>query len=91
MWIFNTNALICGFAGFAGFLIAVKFSDSRGLAMLVAIICAMLFDVALRFFNDETENRSINPESGGHIWFAPIWVVGIILLILLGLSHYRVI
>ncbi|QDV51787.1 hypothetical protein [Gimesia fumaroli] len=91
MWIFNNNALFCGFAGFAGFFIAVKFSDSRGLAMLVAILCAMLFDVFLRFTNDETETPSINPEAGGHIWFAPIWVVGIILLILLGLSHYRVI
>ena len=91
MWIFNNQALICGFAGFAGFLIAAKFSDSRGLAILVAILSAMFFDGALRFFNDETENRSINPESGGHIWFAPIWVVGIILLILLGLSHYRII
>ena len=91
MWIFNTKALICAFAGFAGFLISIKFSDSRGLAMLVAIISAMLFDVALRFFNDETENPSINPESGGHIWFVPIWGVGIIMLILLGLSHFRLI
>lgn len=91
MWIFNTNALICAFAGFAGFLIAAKFSDSRELPIVVAILSAMFFDGALRFFNDETENRSINPESGGHIWFVPIWVVGIILMILVGLAHYRVI
>ncbi|MFH1303384.1 MAG: hypothetical protein ABIK07_20150 [Planctomycetota bacterium] len=51
----------------------------------------MLFDVALRFFNDEAENSSINPEAGGHIWFAPIWVVGILLLIFGGLSHFHLI
>tara|TARA_R110002111_G_scaffold2705_3_gene17904 strand:+ start:32279 stop:32554 length:276 start_codon:yes stop_codon:yes gene_type:complete len=91
MWIFNTKALICAFAGFAGFLIAVKLNDSRELAMFVAIVSAMLFDVALRFFDDETENSSINPEAGGHIWFVPIWGVGILLLIFGGLSHFHLI
>ncbi|WP_298858689.1 hypothetical protein [uncultured Gimesia sp.] len=91
MWIFNTNALICGAAGISLFFVSIKWSDNRELAVIVAIVSAMLFDLFLRFTNDETENPSINPEAGGHIWFIPIWGVGILLLIFAGLSHFRVI
>ncbi len=91
MWLFNTNALICGVAGIAGAFISIKWNDSRELAVIVATIAAMLFDTGMRLTNQETENPIIDPEAGGHIWFAPIWVVGIILLILVGLSHFHII
>ncbi|WP_417389596.1 hypothetical protein [Gimesia sp.] len=90
MWLFNLKALICGFAGLAGFFIAVRFSDSRELAIIVATLSAMLFDLFLRFTNDEVENPGINPEAGGHIWFAPIWAVGILFLIIAGLAYLNV-
>lgn len=90
MWIFNTNALICGAAGVAGFFISVKFSDSRELAVVVAALSAMLMDVILRFTNDEVENPGINPEAGGHIWFIPVWTAGIVFLIIAGLAYFNV-
>lgn len=91
MWIFNTNALICGFGGFAGFLIAVKWSDNRDLSMFIAIFSAMLVDAIMRFTNDEVENPGINPEAGGHVWFLPVWAVGIILSIIGGLAYFNII
>lgn len=91
MWIFNTNALICGAAGISLFFVSIKWNDSRELAVIVSIIGAMLFDVVLRFSNEESHNPSIDPEAGGHVWFVPVWGVGLLLLTFVGLSHFHII
>lgn len=91
MWIFNANALICGVAGIVGAIATFKWTESRELAVIGAAVAAMLLDVWMRFQNEETEAPIIDPEAGGHIWFVPIWGVGIIFIILVGLSHFRII
>ncbi|QDT80254.1 hypothetical protein [Gimesia maris] len=99
MSLFNFNTLICGIGGLAGLFIALKWSDSRELALTAAIGSAMLIDLIMRLTNDEVTDQMLNPEAGGFIRipvggplkFIPVWVICISLLILVGLVYFQII
>ena len=48
-------------------------------------------DAGMRFHSEDCEYPLIDPNAGGHVGFAPIWVVEILSMILLALSYFRVI
>lgn len=91
MFVFNLKSLIAGALGIVGGVITVAYLDNRELGVCVAILTAMAVDVAMRFKSEDCDRPLIHPDAGAHVWFAPVWFVGIILLVLVGLSHYRII
>lgn len=92
MWIFNLKAVICVACGLGvAFFGAMSFSESRLLALFVAILTAMGVDVWMRFRSEDCDRPLIHPDAGGHVWFAPVWIVGIILSILIGLATFNII
>ncbi len=91
MWIFNGKAAIaCGIGVVAGIILVVT-TENRPLALISAILIPMVVDVWMRFHSEDCERPLIDPDAGAHIWFAPLWFVGIILMVLLGLSHFQII
>lgn len=91
MWVFNGNAMIAVAIGIAASIALVLRTENRPLALCVGILIAMAVDVWMRFHSEDCERPLIDPNAGGHIWFAPVWCVGIIMMALLGLSHLRII
>lgn len=91
MWLFNGKAAIaCGIGVVAGIILVVT-TENRPLALISAILIPMVVDVWMRFHSEDCERPLIDPDAGAHIWFAPVWFVGIILMVLLGLSHFQII
>lgn len=87
MWLFNLRAAIAGGIGFiVAATVFAKF-DNRPVGVVCGIVTAMAIDVWMRYTSEDSERPLIDPDAGGHVWFAPVWFVGIILLIILGLSE----
>ena len=45
----------------------------------------------MRFHSEDSQYPLVDPNAGAHLWFIPIWGVGIVLMILMGLSKPGVI
>jgi hypothetical protein len=87
MWIFNEVG--CGFAVLVvgtGFLLqwvasvvwgASKLIDT--IVMMVASALAILLDAGYRAANHHEVGleRLLYPSTGGHIWFIPVWFLGL--------------
>lgn len=91
MWVFNFKAIIAAGIGIAVGSIVIFQFKSGPLAICAAILVAMGVDVWMRFHSEDCERPLIDPNAGAHVWFAPVWFVGIVLMIILGLSHFRII
>ncbi|MDB5341845.1 MAG: hypothetical protein JWP89_222 [Schlesneria sp.] len=91
MWIFNGKALIAVAIGVVGGIAVAAATKMQAVSAIAAILVAMGVDVWMRFHSEDCEHPLIDPNAGGHVWFAPIWFAGIVLMILLGLSHFRII
>lgn len=91
MWIFNITAVICVVVGIVGAIGTFQWTGNREYAVIGATVTAMLVDVWYRFRSEDSNAPLIDPEAGGHVWFVPVWGVGIILIILVALSHYHII
>lgn len=91
MFLFNNKAVVTVIAGIAGGFAIGFWTGYRMLSLFVAIATAMAGDIWMRIKNDECDRPLIHPDAGGHIWFAPIWLVRIVLTILIGLAHFNLI
>lgn len=91
MLIFNANALIAVGLGAAGGFALGSFIAVREVAVLGAIIIAMAVDVWMRFNSEDCDRPLIAPSAGGHVWFVPVWLAGIAVMVLMGLSYFQVI
>jgi hypothetical protein len=91
MLIFNIKALIAVGIGIAVAASLGAATNIAALAIIGGFGAAMLADVWMRFHSEDCDRALIHPDAGGHVWFVPVWVMGIILMNLLGLSHFRII
>jgi hypothetical protein len=91
MLIFNGKAMIAAGLGIAAGVALILANQNRMLAIICAILTAMIVDVWMRFHSEDCERPLIDPAAGAHVWFAPMWLVGIILGVLIGLSEFRII
>jgi hypothetical protein len=78
MIIYNALALVaaliggvCAAAGYA----ATKNPYVSGLAFAIG---AGAFDFWTRLRGDGDGSRFVHPNAGGHIWFAPVWIIAIV-------------
>ena len=81
MIVYNANAVLaicigalCGFGGYAA-------SHNAYLAALVGACAAGLFDFITRVRSDEESSPLLHPNAGGHVWFAPIWLVAVVVAV----------
>jgi hypothetical protein len=91
MLIFNDKALIAaGLGAVVGFSFFISFNNPI-LGVVIGTIVAMGVDVYMRFHSEDSTSPLIDPNAGAHVWFAPVWLVGIIGMVVAGLFHFRVI
>lgn len=91
MWVFNGKAVIAILLGVGLGVGLGMWPVTQAFAGFAAIVAAMLIDVWMRLHSEDHDRPMIHPNAGGHIWFAPLWVVGIILFIVIGLVEFRVV
>lgn len=91
MLMFNIKALIAVGIGIAVAAVLGAATNNSVLAIVSGFVAPMVADVWMRFHSEDCDRAMIHPDAGGHIWFVPVWVVGIVLIILLGMSHFRII
>jgi len=91
MFFFNTKAAVTVIAGIAVGFTVIFWTEYRMLSLFAAIVTAMGVDVWIRIKSEDCDRPLIHPDAGGHIWFAPIWLVGIVLSILIVLAHFNLI
>ncbi len=91
MWVYNVKGLVVVLLG-VGLGIGLSLSPTtKPFAVFAAIIAAMLIDVWMRLRSEDHDRPMIHPDAGGHIWFAPLWVVGIVLFVVIGLVEFRLV
>lgn len=78
MVIYNTNALIAAVVGVVAALAIGSLTGSHWFATVCGGIAVTVFDLNLRRKNDEESAPIIHPNAGAHIWFIPVWLLGII-------------
>lgn len=91
MFLFNIKALIAVGIGIA---VAAALGAATQIPVLTIVggfLGAIVADVWMRFHSEDCDRALIHPDAGGHVWFVPVWAVMIILMILLALSHFRII
>lgn len=91
MIIFNTNAAIS--IGLAA-VIAMLPSLNPGIPVLTAaggILTALAIDVWMRFRSEDSESPLIDPAAGGHIDFLPVWLCGIMGMVIAGAVYFKLI
>ncbi len=91
MWVFNGNAVIAAGIGIAAGFGVFATTENQMLAGSSSILIAMAVDVWMRFHSEDCERPLIDPSAGAHLWFAPVWLVGMVLMMLLALSHFRIV
>ena len=91
MWVFNGKALIAAGVGIAGGILLELTIKNGVVSSFGAILIAMVVDVWMRYHSEDCERPLIDPNAGAHVWFVPVWGVGIALMVLIGLSHFRII
>lgn len=91
MWVFNGNALIAGGIGLVVGVLLASTINNGPIAYFCGILVAMVVDVWMRYYSEDCEHPLIDPSAGAHVWFVPVWGVGIIMMVLIGLSHFRII
>lgn len=62
---------VCGFGMYS-------FSRSGSAAAFVGSLSIIGFDLITRLRNRDQETPLLAPKAGGHIWFIPVWIIGII-------------
>lgn len=91
MLIFNARALIAAAIGAAFAFGAAALIKIPILGVVIGLSAAMAVDIWMRYYSEDCEHPLIDPNAGGHVWFAPVWLVGIILMVMAGLMHFNVV
>jgi hypothetical protein len=84
--IYNEKAVWAVILGvFGGFGMA-SFSRNAALSAMTGAGIAVAIDLYGRMTNGEESQPLLHPDAGGHVWFIPIWIVGLIALGIGGVS-----
>lgn len=91
MLIFNVQALIAGAAGIAAAIGTAVVTKSQTLNVIVGLLVAIAVDIWMRYYSEDCDRPLIHPSAGGHVWFVPVWLVGIIMMVISGLAYFKVV
>ena len=81
IYIFNTNTLFLVCAGiFCGVGLYLP-TGSKDLGINIGIAVATVLDFVFRLGNKEESPPLFHHKTGGHIWFAPVWTLGLVALL----------
>jgi hypothetical protein len=75
--IYNDKALWSGLVGVACGLGMASYSRNAMLSILTGGAVATLMDFTGRIKDGEASPALLHPDSGGHLWFIPIWIIGL--------------
>jgi hypothetical protein len=89
IYIFNGNTIIAAFFGLLGGFGVYSLTRNSTLAWLAGAASAIVFDIIMRLRNKEEDAPIIHPKAGAHIWFVPVWIIGLIVTVIGILSWLR--
>ncbi|HUY90896.1 MAG TPA: hypothetical protein VMV10_19325 [Pirellulales bacterium] len=76
--IYNDNAIFDIAVGVAGGFGVYSYFRNTNAAVLAGIVILIAFDLFLRLRNQSEDAPLIAPDAGGHIWYAPMWLLGLV-------------
>ena len=77
--IYNDNVIFAVAIGAATGFGMYSYSRNASVAELVGGLSVIVFDLFLRLRNQDQDAPLLAPDAGGHIWFCPVWIIGIVL------------
>ena len=85
IYVYNDNAIFAVAVGAAGGFGAYSYFRNVNGGVLAGALCLIAFDLFLRIRNQSEDARLIAPDAGGHVWYAPMWIIGLVLTIIGGM------
>ena len=76
--LYNDNAIFDIAVGVAGGFGVYSYFRHTNAAVIGGALCLVAFDLIMRLRNQTEDAPLIAPDAGGHIWFAPMWLLGLI-------------
>ena len=65
-----------------------SYSRDVTLSILTGGFVAAVVDIIGRIKSGEASPALIHPDAGGHVWFIPIWIVGVLIAIFAVLARF---
>jgi hypothetical protein len=83
LYIFNLYTLLSVAVGFGSALLTTLFINNSLFQGTIVIIGTTLCDLIIRFRNSRGKLGSglFSHRKGGHIWFIPTWIPGLLIII----------
>jgi hypothetical protein len=79
IYVFNDNAIFAAAVGVACGFGMYSYSRNVSAGAFLGAVCLIGFDLFLRLRNQSEDAPLLAPNAGGHIWFAPISIIGLVL------------
>ena len=78
MIIYNEKTIFTLIFGIAFGLAMASFSRNASLSLLVGALVVLAFDLGGRLRDGENTPAVLHPDAGAHVWFIPLWIIGLI-------------
>lgn len=78
MFVYNDNVIFAVTVGVVTGGSVYSFFRNGSAAALAGCLGMIVFDLFLRLRSQIDEVPLLAPDAGGHIWFIPVWILGLI-------------
>ena len=78
MIVYNDNVIFAVLIGVVSGGAVYSLYRNGSVAGLAGCLGMILFDFVTRLRNQSEDVPLLAPDAGGHIWFIPVWIIGLV-------------